>query len=148
MALTEAEFDYQVNLWDIAMLKYTEEDYVMDCKVAAFRAGLGGGFQNTHQLKHMKYDEAMATDKPGWEKAVEEEHQWMVTNKVQCPIKLSKLPKGTKILTTTWACKLKSNGRKRVHLNAREYEQVNGIHYDESSIYAPATNDTSVWAIM
>eukprot|EP00957_Ditylum_brightwellii_P196591 14978675-Ditylum_brightwellii.AAC.3 len=34
----------------------------------------------------------------------------MVTNKVWCPIKLSELPKGTKILTTTWACKLKSNG--------------------------------------
>eukprot|EP00957_Ditylum_brightwellii_P041423 3136855-Ditylum_brightwellii.AAC.2 len=96
----------------------------------------------------MKYDEAMAMDKAGWERAVEEEHQWMVTNKVWHPIKLSKLPKGTEILTTTWTCKLKLNDRKRAHLNARAYEQVDGIHYDESSINAPMTNDTSVWAIM
>eukprot|EP00957_Ditylum_brightwellii_P152516 11609883-Ditylum_brightwellii.AAC.1 len=71
----------------------------------------------------MKYDEAMTTDKAGWEKAVEEEHQGIITNKVWRPIKLSKLPKGTKTLTTTWACKLKSNGRKRARLNARGYEQ-------------------------
>eukprot|EP00957_Ditylum_brightwellii_P116453 8882893-Ditylum_brightwellii.AAC.1 len=71
----------------------------------------------------MKYDEAMATNKAGWEKAVEEEHQQMITNKMWHPIKLSKLPKGKKILTTTWACKLKLNGRKRACLNARGYEQ-------------------------
>eukprot|EP00957_Ditylum_brightwellii_P147086 11199407-Ditylum_brightwellii.AAC.1 len=65
----------------------------------------------------------MAMDKAGWEKAVEEEHQRWITNKMWCPIKLSKLPKGTKILTTTWACNLKSNGRKRARQNARGYEQ-------------------------
>eukprot|EP00957_Ditylum_brightwellii_P185956 14157231-Ditylum_brightwellii.AAC.1 len=53
MALTEAEFDYQVNLQDIAMLKYAKEDYVIDYEVAAVGAGLGGGFENTHQLKPM-----------------------------------------------------------------------------------------------
>ena len=47
------------------------------------------------------------------------------------------------MLTTTWACKLKSNGRKRARINARGYEQIDGIHYDESSIHAPVTNDTS-----
>eukprot|EP00957_Ditylum_brightwellii_P040134 3037407-Ditylum_brightwellii.AAC.1 len=81
MALTEAEYGYQVNLQDIVMLEYAKEDYAIDYEVAAVRAGLGGGFENTHHLKPMKYDEAMATDKAGWEKAVEEEHQQMITNK-------------------------------------------------------------------
>eukprot|EP00957_Ditylum_brightwellii_P016491 1239509-Ditylum_brightwellii.AAC.2 len=63
MALTEAEFGYQVNLQDIAMLEYAKEDYIMDYEVAAVGVGLGGGFENTGQLKPMKYDETMATDK-------------------------------------------------------------------------------------
>eukprot|EP00957_Ditylum_brightwellii_P182815 13925154-Ditylum_brightwellii.AAC.1 len=61
----------------------------------------------------------------------------MITNNVWRPVKLSDLPKDTQILTTTWACKMKLNGRKRARLNARGYEQVDGIHYDESSIHAP-----------
>eukprot|EP00957_Ditylum_brightwellii_P140129 10678066-Ditylum_brightwellii.AAC.1 len=65
MALTEAEFEYQVNLQDIAMPKYAKEDYVIDYEVAAIGSGLSGGFENTRQLKPMKYDEAMATDKVG-----------------------------------------------------------------------------------
>eukprot|EP00957_Ditylum_brightwellii_P114964 8768136-Ditylum_brightwellii.AAC.1 len=61
----------------------------------------------------------------------------MVANNVWRPIKLSELPKNTKILMTTWACKLKSNGCKRARLNARGYEQIDGIHYDGSAIHAP-----------
>eukprot|EP00957_Ditylum_brightwellii_P040957 3101077-Ditylum_brightwellii.AAC.1 len=86
MALTEAEYGYQVNLRDIAMLKYAKEDYAIDYEVATVGAGLGGGFENTRQLQPMKYDEAMAMDKAGWEKDLEEEHQWMITNKVWRPI--------------------------------------------------------------
>eukprot|EP00957_Ditylum_brightwellii_P006243 473339-Ditylum_brightwellii.AAC.2 len=65
MTLTEAEFDYQVNLHDITMLEYTKEDYAMDYEVAAVGAGLGGGCENTHQLKPMMYCEAMVMDKEG-----------------------------------------------------------------------------------
>eukprot|EP00957_Ditylum_brightwellii_P023350 1762940-Ditylum_brightwellii.AAC.1 len=90
----------------------------------------------------------MATNKEGWTKAVEEEHDRMVANNVWRPIKLDELPEGTKILTTTWACKLKSSGRKHARLNARGYEQVDGIHYDGLSIHAPVTNDTSVHTVM
>eukprot|EP00957_Ditylum_brightwellii_P142282 10839876-Ditylum_brightwellii.AAC.1 len=86
MVLTEAEFGYQVNLQDIAMLEHAKEDYGMDYEVAEVRAGLGEGFENTCQFKPMKCDEVMAMDKAGWEKAVEEEHQQLVTNKVWHPI--------------------------------------------------------------
>ena len=96
----------------------------------------------------MKYDEAMKTDKVSWTKAVEEEQDRMKKNNVWVPRKLEDLPKDTKVLTTTWACKLKSNGTKRARINARGYEQIDGMHYDESSIHAPVTNDASVRIIM
>ena len=52
----------------------------------------------------------MRTDKVGWTKAVEEEHDRMKKNNVWVPRKLEDLPKDTKVLTTTWECKLNSNG--------------------------------------
>jgi hypothetical protein len=41
-------------------------------------AGLGGGFQDTHELHVMKYDQAMnSKDKKLWVKAVDKEHGHM-----------------------------------------------------------------------
>ena len=74
MALTKAELGYQANLRNMAMLEFAAEDCSVDYEIAGVGAGLGGSFQNTHELKPMKYDEAMAVDKAGWTKAVEEEH--------------------------------------------------------------------------
>ena len=67
----------------------------------------------------MKLDEAMVTDAQGWANAVKEEHKQMIANDVWRPVKRSKVPKGAKILTSTWACKLKSNGTKRARINGR-----------------------------
>eukprot|EP00957_Ditylum_brightwellii_P155085 11805453-Ditylum_brightwellii.AAC.1 len=70
------------------MLEFALGDLQTDHEIGAIGAGLGGGFENTRQLKPMKYNEAMATDKEGWTKAVEEEHERMVANNVWRPIKL------------------------------------------------------------
>ena len=88
-----------------------------------------------------KYNEAMETDKEVWEKAVEEKHQRISDNGVWCPVKPSRLPKGAKLLTSTWACKLNSNGMKRDRINGHGYDQVDGVHYDGASIHAPVTNE-------
>ena len=42
----------------------------------------------------------------------------------------------------------KSNGTFRARLNARGYEQIDGKHYDSTSIHAPVVSDTSVRIIM
>ena len=96
----------------------------------------------------MKYDESMVTNKVGWTKAVEEEHERMIKNNVWIPVKLQDLLKDTKLLTTTWAYKLKSNERKRARINSRGYKQINRVHYNESSIHSPVTNDISFCIIM
>jgi hypothetical protein len=45
-------------------------------EVAAVGAGIGGGFENTAELRPMKYSEAMnGPDKAKWQIAVDEEHE-------------------------------------------------------------------------
>ena len=97
----------------------------------------------------MKYNEAMQIDKVGWSNDVEKEHDRMVINKIWIPTKLEDVPRGAKVLTSTWAIKKKrSNGKLRTRLHCREYKQIDGMHYDSSDIYAPVTNDTTIRIVM
>jgi hypothetical protein len=74
-------------------------------------AGLGGGFENTHELHVMKYKEAMRTpDKPDWVKSVNEEHERFKKHKCFEAVPRAEVPFGSKILTSTWAMKKKANG--------------------------------------
>lgn len=112
-------------------------------------AALGGGFMSTTELHPMKYKEAMAgPDKAMWEKAVEEEYERMVKLNVFEAIPESEVPEGTKILTSTWAMKKKSNGTFRARINARGYEQVDGEHYDEDSKAAPVASLISIRIVL
>ena len=114
-------------------------------EIAAVGAGIGGGFENTAELIPMKYNEAMAgPDREGWIKAVEDEHNRMLHHKVWTPVKRSDVPRGTKIITTTWAMKKKANGTLRARINARGYEQIEGIHYQKKSVAAPTVHSMSI----
>ena len=61
----------------------------------------------------MECNDTMKVDFEGWIKAVKEEHDRMEKHKVLTPVKLSKVPKGTKILTSTWEMKKKPSGKYR-----------------------------------
>ena len=66
-------------------------------------------------------------------------------------VKLSLIPKGTKIMSTVWAMKKKPSGKLRGRLNVRGYEQIEGKSYYSDSIAAPVTNANSVrvvWVLM
>ena len=54
------------------------------------------------------------------------------------------MPKDAKVLTSTWAMKKKSNGKFRARVNARGYEQVDGIHYDADSTAALVVNEITI----
>ena len=87
-------------------------------EIALIGAGVGGGFTNTQELHVMKYKEAMATSKQKeWKQAVGEELDRFIANDVFEAVKLKDLPKGVKMLTSTWAMKMKSNGEFRARLN-------------------------------
>lgn len=128
---------------DNAMAKSTHREIAEE--VLLIGAGVGGGFGNTNELKPMKFQQAMNTkDKEGWIKAVEEEWNKMKEYNVFEKIPRKDLPKGTKILTTTWAMKKKASGVLRARINARGFEQVNGIHYDSTEASSPVTHDITI----
>ena len=118
-------------------------------EMACFGMGVGGGFEDTHELHVMKYDEAMASkDKKGWEASVEEEHERMVKRVVWKAIPPSDVPKNAKVIDTTWAMKKKAMGQLRARVNARGFMQQPGIHYDPKSIAAPVTNEMTIRIIL
>ena len=139
IALTSAERNYYE-----AMRAFPEEQF-QGVEFACVGAGLGGGFENTEELRPLKYDEAMATeDKRAWERAVDEEYQRIKDYDVFKPIPRSNVPEGSKILTSTWSMKKKASGVFRARLTARGYEQVDGIHYDENAKSAPVVNGATI----
>ena len=108
-----------------------------------------GGFDNTAELKPMKYDEAMKTkDAEGWKVAVKEEWERFGKYNVFQPVKREDVPDDAKFVSTTWAMKKKSNGTLRARLNMRGYEQEDGVHYDGQSIASPVTTDVTVRVIL
>ena len=111
--------------------------------------GVGDNFANTQELKVVKFNEAMkSNDKEGWKEAVNTKHDKFTKYKVWEPVNQDDVPKGAKILTTTWAMKKKSNGTLRARLNARGFEQVEGEHYIEDDKSAPVVNEVTVRVVL
>jgi hypothetical protein len=118
-------------------------------KIACVGAGLGGGFENSQELHVMKYKQAMAgKDKKSWEVGVVDEHDRMRKHKVWEALPREDVPKGHKILSSTWAMKKKSNGTYGTRLKARGYEQVAGKHYNATAITASVTSDTTIHIVL
>ncbi len=104
-------------------------------------AGIGGGFTNTLELKVMKYHESInRPDGKAWKEKVGKKHQRVINNGVFKPVKISELPKGIKLIDVTWAMKKKSLGTLRGRVNVRGFCQIEGGHYDGTSISAPVAN--------
>jgi hypothetical protein len=118
-------------------------------EIACVGAGIGGGYEDTTELKVMTYREAMESkDRVQWLVAKEEEHQKMLKYQVWVPKKLSEVPKLAKIIDAIWAMKKKANGIFRARLVGRGFCQVDGEHYDSASISSPVTNDTTIRIIL
>ncbi len=77
----------------------------------------------------------------------------MVHNKVLEPVSLSDLSKNKKVIDTMWAMKKKSSGTLRGRVNVQGFKQIEGQHYDGTSISAPVTNAMTIklaltWMLM
>jgi hypothetical protein len=143
---TKCERNYYSLLLDENDYEDCEEE---DEEISCVGAGLGGGFQSTKELHVIKYKQAMKTkDKDMWNEAVFEEHDRMVKRQVWRTELKKDVPKGAKILTSTWAMKKKASGRYRSRLNARGYEQVDGQYFDSTNISSPVTNDATIRIVM
>ena len=146
MAATNAS-KYEIRLTTAEKEYYTEMKALGEFGFVG--AGVGGGFTNTSELKPMKYKQAMATaDREEWQKAVDEEHKKMASNNVFKVTEKKDLPDGAKVLSSTWAMKKKASGTYRARLNARGYEQLDGMHYDSTNTAAPVVHDITIRIIL
>ena len=68
----------------------------------------------------------------------------MIDRGVFKPVKLSKVPKGVKLIDTTWAMKKKSSETLRGRVNVRGFKLINGQHYDRTCICALVTNAMTI----
>ena len=60
----------------------------------------------------------------------------MTSNSIWEPFDKKDLPEGTKVITSTWACKKKSHGTYYDRMNARGFEQITGKHFNPTSTAA------------
>ena len=143
---TAIELRYQSEMAEIDHAEVTAVLMTRDnLEVTVVGAGVGGGFSNTNELKVMNYREAMKSKQAAeWTDEVSNEKDRFDKYKAVSPVPRNKLPAGTKILTSTWAMKTKSNGKLRGRLNLRGYEQQDGEHYFSDSIAAPVTNANTI----
>ena len=147
---TAAELRYLGNLCEldneeIAAAMMTVENI----ELSNVGAGLGGGFGNTSELRVMNYKEAMRSpDREAWIEEIGNEKRRFDKFKAVTPVPRDQVPVGSKILTTTWAMKKKTNGALRGRLNARGYKQIDGEHYHAANIAAPVTNASTVRVVV
>ncbi len=59
-------------------------------------------------------------------------------------MKLSKVPKGVKLINKTWAMKKKSSVTLSGRVNVRGFKQIDGQHYDETCISVMVTNAMTI----
>ena len=65
-------------------------------------AGIGGGFENTEELKPMKYKEAISgPDGEAWKVEILNKYKRMVDNNVCEAVNIKDLPPGIKVIDST-----------------------------------------------
>jgi hypothetical protein len=79
---------------------------------------------------------------------VENEYQQMVNCKVFKPVLKSDLPPETKIIDSVWAMKKKSKGTLHGRINVRGFKQVEGQHYNGTTISSPVTNSAIIRIVL
>jgi hypothetical protein len=140
-----SEVNYYQRMWSIGEFSMCGLSmYGLSHELAAVGT-TGAEFNNTADLKPMKYEDAMnRSDWEEWIEAVKAEHDRFVKHQVWEPVPLDSIPADAKLLSSTWAMKQKSNNIKRARLNARGFEQVDGKHYDATNIAAPVVNNLTI----
>ena len=106
-----------------------EINYGTGIEVGCLGAGIGGGFDDTNELKVVNFKSAMNSEsKTEWMKAIEDEHNRMLKHDVWTAVNKKDVPSRAKIIGTTWVMKKKSNGTFRARVTGVGYRQIDGEH--------------------
>ncbi len=102
------------NVVDLSEIALLAMHHMQSTEFANVSASIGGGFENTKELKVMNYKEAVnGPDGEQWKAEVENKYRRMFANKVFEVVPQKDLPSGTKLIDSVWAMKKKSNGMLR-----------------------------------
>ena len=88
------------------------------------------------------------SNKGKWLESMDEEKGRFDKHKVVEAMPHSQVPEGTRIMTSTWACKKKSNGTYCTQLNLHGFLQVEGEHYDAHSISSPVVTIITIHIVL
>ena len=118
-------------------------------EICAVGAGLIGGFENTKELKVMKFDEDMnGKDRSKWLKVVEEEFGRFEKNRCFEPVERKDIDPTCTIMMSTWAMKKKASVKFRARLDARGFEQIEGEHYDPEHLSSSVINEAMIMIVL
>lgn len=102
-------------------------------------------YGNTKELNVMNYKQAMLTiDKKEWDQAVKMEHDKMVKYNVFEVVHTKDVPKGARLMDSTWAMKKKPDGTFRAINAIRGFMQVDGKHYDSHDKSSPVATEVGI----
>ncbi len=97
----------------------------------------------------MTFNEAIeGPDGDCWKEEVENNFFQMIKNKVFKAVLKKDLLPGTKIINSVWAMKKKSSSTLRGRLNVRGFKQIEGQHYNGTTISSPVTNSATIRIVL
>ena len=109
MGMTGAEEKYYKVMKELGCCTTNPEQ--QKHKLGLMGAGLGEGITNTHELKVLGYNEAMAQpDKTKWDESIGEEHRRMEDNGIFESVPISQVPADADVIDSTWAMRKKASG--------------------------------------
>ena len=137
---SQARYNDVFNITDQDEITIASIQHRMYFEAANVGAGVGGGFENTQELRVITYNKAInRPDGEHWKAEVENGYQQMRHNKGFETVMIANLPPGTKLIDSVWAMKKKNSGVLSGRINARGFKQVERQHYD-GTIPATATS--------
>ena len=135
-----------VDLSEIALLMM---HHMQNKEFANTGTVVGGRFGNTKELRVMNYKEAVnRPDGVCWRAEVENEYQQMLTNKVLKAVLQKDLPSRTKLIDGVWVMKKMRNSTLHGQMNARGFKQVEGQHYEVTTINSPVSNSATIRIVL
>jgi hypothetical protein len=134
--VTQQGYNDIFNIVDLSELALLPMHHTQSTEFANVGAGIGGGSKNKAAIN--------GPDGEFWKTKIETKYQRMLTNKVFQVVLQKDLPSGTKLIDSIWAMKKKSSGTLHGQMNARGFKQIEGDHYNGTTISSLVTNSATI----
>ena len=133
---------------DYALLAELRQEELKNFK-SVWLFTLGGGLNHIGKVHVTKHKETITgPNGKASKQEVEKENKNIMKQKVGRPIKMSKVPKGAKLLDLVLSVKKKADGTLQCRLIAHGCSQKDKELYDSSSIHGPITKGAMIYIML